>query len=42
MNNLSDGLMYEVGCHSLADFIVTVLDLTHHDVTNWLNEWLTV
>lgn len=29
MNNLSNGLIYEGGCHSLVGFILSVPDLTH-------------
>lgn len=34
MNNLSDGLIYEGICHSLAEFIVIVPNLVHHKMTN--------
>lgn len=41
MSDLSDGLIYEGGCHSLTEFIVIVPNLTHHKMTNWLIELLT-
>lgn len=36
MNNLSNGLIYEGGCHSLVEFILSVPNLTHQ----WLADWL--
>lgn len=43
MNNLSNGLIYGGGCHSVGELILNVLDLTHPWLTDWLwTDWLIV
>lgn len=37
MNNLSNGLIYEGGCHSLVEFILSVLNLAHQPA-DWLTD----
>lgn len=41
MKNLSDGLIYGGGCHSLPQFIVIAPNLIHHTAASRLNERLT-
>lgn len=40
MNNLSKGLIYEGGCHSLLEFILSVPGFTHLQLTDGLSDWL--
>lgn len=40
MNNFSNGLIYEGGCHSAVEFIPSVPDLTHQRLTERAADWL--